>query len=307
MSAIASCHGDRVAAAIREARAEVLLVSPYVKREALDRVLLECGQDVPVQLVTRWRLEELACGISDLSAWESVMVRRGATWWNHPTLHAKYYRADNRVFAGSANLTGAGLGWSREPNLETLLEVTPIRSELTEFEAILWRDAVRVDASLYEVFATALREFPARPMTDPAEASAERQRNWRPAMRFPKDMFCFYSGDVDDLTAATREAAAADLVALGPPIGMTTRAGFDAWVAVQLRQHDEVRAMEEFARQARRFGEMRDFLARRGATDPEREWQSWMRWLQYFLPDRYLFTVPNHSELFALKQHPDKG
>jgi hypothetical protein len=297
---MAAGHGDSLRAAIRVARGEVLLVSPYVKREALDRVLLECGQDVSVRLVTRWRLEELASGVSDLDAWESVMARRGASWWNHPTLHAKYYRADERVFAGSANLTGAGLGWSREPNLETLLNVTTLRAELAEFEAILWRDAVRVDASLYDAFATALREFPAPPMTDPVMVSAERQEPWRPTMRFPKDMFRFYSGDVEDLTAAAREAAAADLSALAPPSGMT-RSGFDAWVSLQLRQHAEVRAMEGFACQPRRFGEMRDFLAQRGAADPERAWQSWMRWLQYFLPGRYLFTVPNHSELFALK------
>lgn len=40
----------------------------------------------------------------------------------HPSLHAKFYRIDDVVLIGSANLTSSAMGWSQQPNLEILCQ-----------------------------------------------------------------------------------------------------------------------------------------------------------------------------------------
>ena len=57
--------------------------------------------------------------------------------------------------------------------------------------------------------------------------------------------------------------------------------------------------VDQLLNQPRRFGEVRDLLkALCGPSfDASRAWQTLMRWMLYFLPERYKLTVPHHSEI----------
>lgn len=291
--------GQQLVTSVTAARWECIFVAPYIKRSSLIRLLDARKFAVETKIVTRWRLDELALGVSDLSIWEEVAARPNIRLFLSTNLHAKYYRADNDIWVGSANLTGAALGWSKTPNLEILVSLPPGSIELASFETELFANVVAVDESLYRSFVDALDAYP-KPPTPPSnldtEGTSQPLAAWRPSLRFPGDLFTYYRGGIDELTQAARESASIDLGVLAPPPGLDTVA-FQLWIAQQLRQHPEVQAIVEFASESRRFGEMRYFLSSRGSSDGSRDWQSWMRWFELFVPDLLNFHTANYSEI----------
>jgi hypothetical protein len=62
------------------------------------------------------------------------------------------------------------------------------------------------------------------------------------------------------------------------------------------------RALDQFVATRRRFGEVRTWLAAQlEVDDATDDWQRLMRWLLFFLPDRYETFTGNYSEIFARK------
>lgn len=292
--------GDELVEIVAGARQECLLAAPYIKRDALGRLLAAIPLSCVVRVVTRWRVDEIAMGVSDLEVWDSLVERGNAELWLQPTLHAKYYRADERVAIGSANLTNSALGWRPNANLEILHDMGESYSPREVFERALFEGCTKVDSALHESFVAALEAFPRAPRApDSAEIGVFVELgDWRPSLRFPENLFMLYTGDDQDLSTAARDAAASDLAALDPPAGLS-EVQFQTWVGLALLQHPEFRAINEFVAVSRRFGEMRDFLAARGAADPNRAWQTWMRWLLHFLPDELSFHTANYSEIVS--------
>lgn len=288
---------------LRAGRHDVLLVAPYVKASVLERLLNACDAAVQVRVVTRWRIEEIAAGVSDLEVWP-LLLARSAELWLHTDLHAKYYRSDRRRAIGSANLTAKALGWSPVPNLEILVEVNDDDIGLAGFEHALWASATRVTPALYDAFREALAAFAAPPVAFGAaeDVPAATFTDWRPQVRFVDDLYRYYLGNREALTIASREAAEVDLRALNPPEQLDSTQ-FRAWVGLRLRFHPEMAAIHEMSATSRRFGEMRDFLRARGASDPGRDWQTWMRWIGHFYPDEYAFREENYSEIFSRKDY----
>ena len=134
-----------------------------------------------------------------------------------------------------------------------------------------------------------------------SEASMRASRFWLPSLRQPAELYLAYSGRLDDLTPAGREAALRDLAALDPPAGLPAPA-FTAVIAASLLQMPVIARIDEFTAASQRFGAVRDLIA--GETglaghEAGAAWQTTMRWLLYFLPDRYRRTVPSYSEVFV--------
>ncbi|QYU68668.1 phospholipase D family protein [Leptolyngbya sp. 15MV] len=297
--------GDELVEIIKGARHECLLAAPYIKRDPLDRLLAEIPVSCLVRVVTRWRVDEIAMGVSDLEVWNSLAERGNAELWLQPTLHAKYYRADERVAIGSANLTNTALGWRPNANLEILHDMGERYPPREVFEVALFDGSTKVDSSLHESFVAALEAFPRapRPLAFEEIDIFEDRRDWRPGLRFPENLFMLYAGDDQDLSTASRDAAAVDLAALDPPAGLAEDQ-FKKWVGLALLQHPEFRAIDTFVISSRRFGEMRDFLAERGAADANRAWQTWMRWILHFVPERLKFHIANYSEIVSRSATP---
>lgn len=291
--------GEMLVQIVRGARHECLLVAPYIKSSALERILAECVESCSVRIVTRWRIDELALGVSDLDVWELVRERRGTELWLQPALHAKYYRGDDQIALGSANLTNMGLGWAAYSNLEILEDRRAEFAGREDFEGRLFQNAIQVDQELYERFETALAAFPSQPPSPPPPKDLPSTENvWRPRLRHPADLFAFYEGKTDDLTTTAREAAAIDLAALQPPPGLT-QDGFKAWVKLAILQSPEFRAIDHFVLESRRFGEMRNLMRDFGAPDAGLSWQTWMRWTMHFLPDQFDFHTAKFSEIVS--------
>ena len=283
---------------IKEAEQEIRLVSPFIKYSTLEKVLNDCKDGIELKILTRWDIIELASGVSDIEIWQLINRRVNTELWLQPTLHAKYYRGDRRGLVGSANLTGAGLGWSKNSNLEILVEID-LDLQLQNIEEKLWENSNKVDQSIYDHTKLNLPKI----LMPEIETLIENTQfsisffDWRPHLRNPPELYQAYIKGLKGLSTASAEAARCDLVALVPPSRLSNEE-FKAWVGSKLIQHPEIQAIKKFAREPRRFGEMRSFLIQRGCQDGERQWQTWMRWLAYYLPDDFRFSTPNISEIF---------
>lgn len=94
------------------------IFAPFIQRNALEEVLP--SSDADTIIVTRWRLADLASGVSDPDVFNYVRDQ-GYTLKIHHRLHAKLYSWDlDSALIGSANLTKVGMGIAEESNVEIL-------------------------------------------------------------------------------------------------------------------------------------------------------------------------------------------
>ena len=308
--------------------ASVLLVAPFIKEGALRKILSHCAPEQHLQVITRWRLDEIAAGASDPEIWELLKSRASASLWLRANLHAKYYRFGSTCYIGSANVTDSALGWSGRPNLELLAQLPPGETELAGFEEKLRKNCVKVSQHLYEQLVQLREEYeqldnrPAAPdhlrfnaaqsmglvsepevgsgMSEPQQVNHER---WIPHLRYPEELYRAYTGDLDALTTATRRHGLRDLRFLNIPEGLPEEA-FNKEVKWQLLQMPVVQKVDNYVQVSRRFGAVRDYLqtlpcSEEPGFNATEAWQTLMRWLLYFLEDRYDCQEANYSEIFV--------
>ncbi len=95
------------------------IFAPFIQKETLENVVP--GSDVDTIIVTRWRVADLAAGVSDPEVFD-VCREHGYSLKIHSQLHAKVYSWDlDDALVGSANVTAAGMGLNASPNAEVLV------------------------------------------------------------------------------------------------------------------------------------------------------------------------------------------
>ena len=173
------------------------LVAPFIKQATLKRLLEQVAPVVTVNCVTRWRPDEIVAGVSDLEVWLLIRERPNSTLWLRSDLHAKYYRGDQQVLIGSANLTNTALGWSPRPNLELLIS----SDLLPKFEQELLTGSVMVDNSIYEQVKQVVEALPPQtmPKLDSTQFIPESFEDddlptmpiedWLPMLRRPESLY----------------------------------------------------------------------------------------------------------------------
>ena len=304
--------GDTLLDLLGGAGSEATIVAPFMKAGVMRKVVENLVSGVELTCITRWHPHEIKAGVSDLEIWDVLQTYEPAKLLLIPTLHAKFYRADDRYAIGSANLTNAALGWSMRPNIELLI-FGEIDSSLREWESCLLSQAIEVDESLVRYFERLVDDLPATEFvltdqipsiensTDPESVvSIPEVGSWLPTTRYPELLYVAYSGRIEEMSLGAREAAIHDLLVLAVPQGLD-EPGFRASVSATMLQMPLIREIDHFLTQPRRFGAVRDFLRSLskypGERDPSTDWQTVMRWFRYFLPLRFQVSVPNHSEM----------
>lgn len=210
--------GQQLLDLLGEAKARVLLVAPFMKLEAATRTLAAVPATVgEIRLVTRWKPEEVAAGVSDLEILDLVGGRLGASLLLHPCLHAKLYRADDRCLVGSANLTSKALGWAAPPNIELLVEYDTADPSIQALEKQLLEDAIpatpEIRAAVAAAAASVTRILPGSP--EPVEA-------WLPSCPAPERLYNVYADfETFRLADSSTEAGRADLRVLDIPGGLS--------------------------------------------------------------------------------------
>lgn len=291
--------GRLVGKVFERAVSTVVICAPFVKEAPLRRLLDSVDEDVSIQLFTRWRPDEVAAGISDTSVLHLIEARGGLVHLCEP-LHAKLFRADGRALAGSANLTGAALGWSANPNLELLVEVPAETPAVLALEAELDRCSIPATAALAAEVERVAALLPSpRTEIETSATATSPSPAWHPLLREPADLFVAYSKGANLLSSTSSAAARSDLAALEIPPGLA-REPFEALVANRLLQSPLVAEVDHLLAEPRRFGEVSKLLGNRLELDhheASHAWQTLMRWLNHFLPSRYTHSVPSNSEI----------
>ncbi len=88
-----------------------------------------------------------------------------------------------------------------------------------------------------------------------------------------------------------------------PIIPNLSQKTFKAYIGTLLLQKPIIQKVDSFVQTPQRFGAVKNLLnslpcAANPHFNAERAWQTLMRWLLYFLPNRYALSVPNYSEVF---------
>ena len=277
------------------------VVAPFIKLHALARVVEQLPESADVVVVTRWHLVEILSGVSDIAVWNLVSDRGGILLLD-PRLHAKIYSNEQHILISSANVTGAALGWNRQPNREVIGRPHPDHEEATRrYVGALIRQGRRVDEELYQYF---LREVGEQQVVSETAADpliAHAFDEWLPKCRDPNDVVLFYKGDLSQLTGSACVAAEFDLLALDTPRGLTPEQ-LRTHIGMELFQHPFVSQLRGHLSERRRFGEVRDLLARNfglGRNDASDAWQTLLRWLVHFQPGLWEYCKPRHSEMLV--------
>ena len=293
----------------------LVLVAPFIKKDVLERILTNLPEDVFVKCVTRWRVGEIASGVSDIEIWD--LFKSNTELYLSFDLHAKYYRFDEVAIIGSANLTNAALGWSYKPNLELLIELSPIPQPILDFEDHVVGESMLVTDEIYSSVKEIVEnledkdQYKVKKETDIAfllqelEISESHEKMWIPKLRHPEQLFDAYQGDWDSFSSFAKEAVLKDLVHFPMEEGQN-RNNFELSVGLLLLQKPIVIEIDNFLVTSQRFGAVRQHL--RGLPCSENKgfdatiaWQTLMRWMLYFLPNRYGRKVPHYSEVIYRK------
>ena len=196
----------------------LIIAAPYIKADTLTRVLSDVGPAASIICVTRWNPQDLAVGASD-TACRTIVTERGGSFRLHPSLHAKYYRIDDTVLIGSANLTSSAMGWSPQPNLEILCRAGD------DFDACAFQRELLNEAREISDAEFARWEAIARISTRSIPTVADGQPlldTWRPATREPRHLEFVYQGRKDLIASFDeQQAAQQDIQALLIPPGLT--------------------------------------------------------------------------------------
>ncbi len=197
---------------------QLIIAAPYVKADALTKVLADVSPAASLICITRWNLHDFAAGVSDTEC-RTIITERGGSFRLHPSLHAKYYRIDDVILVGSANLTSSAMGWSPHPNLEILCRPRD-DFDADTFQQFLFEGAREIGDKEFAHWES-IAKIGAQD-TRNATGGQPRLDTWRPATRDFRNLELSYQGREDEIASFDEQRAAQrDIQALLIPSGLT--------------------------------------------------------------------------------------
>jgi len=98
---------SEIRTALARDHSKLWIVCPFIQRGPIE-ILLEAGKPESLRVVTRFNLDDFACGVSDTAALR-VLIANGGQIRGVRGLHAKLYLIGDCAISTSANLTDKGL------------------------------------------------------------------------------------------------------------------------------------------------------------------------------------------------------
>ena len=296
-------EGERLKALLVPARRRVILCAPFMQARVVETLLSVVADDVVVRIVTRWRAVEVAAGVSDLGVFEVANHRARTELLLLDDLHAKLYVADERCLVGSANLTGAALGWSKFCNVEILVSV-PVENQdvavlLQQLESAEPATVARRSEIEREVAGLEVGQWiDGSPVT-----RDERARGWLPRCAAPDRLFEIYSNpDTIRVAEETRQDGLADLRDLRIVPGLPQDRFMDT-VPVALRRVPSIAHILEAIPGMVRDDRGIELVATLGrGTSPDDaalQWRIMRDWIRVFFMDE--FEVAPESFVIRLR------
>ncbi|MGC8121993.1 phospholipase D family protein [Marinobacter sp. VGCF2001] len=228
--------GDHISGVLSKAKDNVIICAPYIKKGTFLRLVNSVSDDVNLKIYTQWNPYDIAAGVSDIEVFDSIKDRKNSSMFLISGLHAKLFASDNEVWVGSANVTGAALGWSNNPNVEILVKTDwkqpSVRRILFFFEA-----AIEVDQEIYNRIAkesSVLKEKIPDIKVVTEQVVEETTNVWIPKCSVPEILFSIYSmREGNKYTASAISDAKSDIETLLVPQGLKEQS-FNAYISDQL-------------------------------------------------------------------------
>lgn len=220
-SSMTSNLGEKVARLLSDARERIVIVSAFMRGDALSRILSGAKPDVQTTVFARWRLSDLVSGASDLSAFD-IARERGAEFRIHSALHAKAFIADNSALVGSANVTLSAFGESENPNTEILVSIPANDTCVQSLLESLFTESMIVGEDYVSRLRDVIQESADAPEKGDFPSLSPESDNWLPATPIPQDFLGFLSftrESAGHLRDDTKARAMRDCCALGLSVG----------------------------------------------------------------------------------------
>ena len=272
--------GDKLTHACSRAQ-KLIIAAPYIKADALAKVLAGVSPETSLVCITRWSPHDLALGVSDTEC-RAIVVERGGLFRLHPSLHAKYYRADDLVLIGSANLTFAALGWSPQSNLEILCAPGD-DFDTDTFQQCLFQESREISDEEF-VHWESIGNMSGQVMRR-ATDDLPRLDTWRPATRDPKHLELAYRAEYDQIVSFDEQGAAQrDVRALRLPPGLTDEQ-VRTWISGCLLAAPFTNTVLRLrSAEAPDISRSLADIYKLRATDARRDMETVENWLSFFAP-----------------------
>ena len=299
-------EGERVKALVAGAKSHVVLCSPFIKAKTFTIILGAVPMGVSVRIVTRWRPEEIAAGLSDLEVFDIANERPNTQLCLLHSLHAKLYLSDDDCLVGSANVTATAFGWRPDSNVEILIATK--RSD-PDVSILLERLARSTPATFQlreemEKLAAAFDKLELDEAQDVQPEFVERARApWLPRCAAPEKLYDIYQNSETPIAVeGTRLDAMMDLQDLAPPPRLSPE-DFAAYVGGSLSQIPSFQRIltgipsgTTDSQGVEIIGALRQDLSQ---TDAKKQWSIVREWIGLFF--QHQFEVAPQSYVVRLK------
>jgi len=271
---------------IQKAKNEIFIAAPYVKIGIVKKLEFPEELAANTTFVCRWRLEDVLAGATDIGVYP-LLRDQGIRVLLHPNLHAKYYRSDNRILMGSANLTSNGLMNDETSSLEALTILLQ-NSSTVKFESKLIQESVELHDEMYSEYLEILNSH------SELEPVNEMNFYWPNFTSF-EEAWALYNQD--------RSSVSLKQLAIPPTLEKSKLKGF---IKLRLKGFSNIQRIERFLESGldgRRFGEVRSLIRMMDeSVDETSAWQNLMSLLLDLFPESYEYFRPNHTEIIISKK-----
>jgi hypothetical protein len=172
-----------------------LLIVPFIKLDALTQLLKSQSNLRGLNVVVRWRTEDLLTGVSDIEIYE-YLKNRGCALFLNSRIHLKLYVfSNNSAICTSANLTMKGLGYLDTANVEAGCGADLDSDDWRLIYEIIWKSRA-VNDEVYECYRNFLAQAPEAPPVELPTLILPAAKSFSiaslPATKSPRDFMDYY-------------------------------------------------------------------------------------------------------------------
>lgn len=312
---------DSLIALAKTATRSIEIFAPYIKKDTLARFVEALpNRDVPISIITTWKLKDLIVGVTDLEVYPYCKTN-GIYFFVNNRIHLKTYLVDyTKVLIGSANMTGRGMGLAKDSNYETLVELPTVPSDYIINLARIKKEASHVQDAYYEEMAAAVARLKPKYQSNDGELNQIQQEI---ESRVKKDHFL-----ISELPMSMDLKTIYDVLMGKEVEDPAERINAEHDIATYDLDRQKYKNYEEFREvlkarffahpfvlelcgyvtECKRFGEIRQWVKNTCTNVPipySKEVtpyvQALYEWLKDVGSDKFYEKIPNHSQLLCPK------
>ena len=292
----------------------ILILVPFAKLTALQKLHWLNSKQVKIKVVCRWRPEDIVSGVSDLEIYP-FLKQSGCELYINSNIHLKLYVfASNIAFNTSGNMTLRGLGYSDSANIEVGNMVSLTTSDWTKIYDVINSSRLVTD-DIYQRFKEYSAQHPpvSRPLPpiDLMPAAKTYTISSLPATDSPKKLADFYfCQEQQKESLEDMRRAAHDLAIFGIPPGLSS-SDFDKRLGDAFSKTPFVTDFIAFLKNERslRFGAVNDWIHNKCEDVPlpyrweiKENTRIFYDWLVHYQRD-ISWDRPNHSQVIYWKRN----